>query len=250
MRINLSIIFLLILPGLLFTQQQSVTIDQQMVSTAIVKDPELINFFIEAYLIPEENVTEIRFIDATGNGFGEEDLIKCYPSERTYYLFPSEDAQAVMNNWEFTSNFQSVTQNVDPAIFERLETDKAQNWILSGLLRALNWQYQDRPIKIFFSRDSNTVVFDMWGFNPKALAWQPPPPPPQVPRTTYDLMHILRSDTLIISDTTYYDQYFIYRTVADTLFMSEEEFRRETLRKQTDYQPGLLPASGNKKRPN
>lgn len=241
---------MLMLPGLLFTQQQSVTIDQQMVSTAIVKDPELINFFIEAYLIPEENVTEIRFIDATGNGFGEEDLIKCYPSERTYYLFPSEDAQEVMNNWEFTSNFQSVTQNVDPSVFERLESDKAQNWILSGLLRALNWHYQDRPIKIFFSRDSNTVVFDMWGFNLRALQWQQPPPPPQVPRTTYDLMHILRSDTLIIADTTYYDQYFIYRTVADTLFMSEEEFRRETLRKQTNYQPGLLPASGNKKQPN
>jgi hypothetical protein len=59
-------------------------------------------------------------------------------------------------------------------------------------------------------------------------------------------MHILRSDTLIIADTTYYDQYFIYRTVADTLFMSEEEFRKETLQKQTAYQPGLLPA-GKKK---
>lgn len=250
MRINLSTILLLMLPGLSFSQQQSVTIDQQMVSTAIVKDPELINFFIEAYLIPEESVTEIHFIDATGNGFGEEDLIKCYPSERTYYLFPSEDAQKIMNNWEFTSNFQSVTQNVDPAVFERLETDKAQNWILSALLRALNWHYQDQPIKIFFSRDSNTVVFDMWGFNPQALAWQPPPPPPQVPRTTYDLMHILRSDTLIIADTTYYDQYFIYRSVADTLFMSEEEFRRETLRKQTSYQPGLLPAGGGAKKSN
>ena len=84
MRINLLIILLLMLPGLLFTQQQqSITIDQQMVSTAIIKDPELINFFMEAYLIPEENVSELRFIDATGNGFGEEDLINLTPREQT-----------------------------------------------------------------------------------------------------------------------------------------------------------------------
>jgi hypothetical protein len=44
MRVNLLITILLVLPGLLFSQQ-SITIDQQMVSTAIIKDPELINFF-------------------------------------------------------------------------------------------------------------------------------------------------------------------------------------------------------------
>ena len=237
---------LLLFTTLLFGQDH-VKIDQQMVATATIRDQELINFFLEAYLIPEEEVREIRFIDATGNGFGEEDLIKCYPSAKTYYLFPSDTAQQVMNAWEFTSNFQSVTSNADPVVFERLENDRAQNAILAGLLKGINRNYRDKPIKIFFERDSNAVVFDMWGYQPDSVQWQPPPPPPRVAETTFDIMHVLRSDTLVISDTTYYDQYYIYRSVVDTLFISETEFRRENERLQTTYQPGLVPPSIPKK---
>lgn len=229
----------------LFPQQQGVKIDQAMISTATIKDADLINFFVEAYLIPEEEVTEMRFIDATGNGFGEEDLIKCYPSERTYYLFPSDTAQKVMNDWEFTSNFQSVTQNAAPEVFETLENDKAQNAILANLLRTVNWNYQAKPMKIFFERDSNTVVFDMWGYKLDSLAWQPPPPPPTVPETAYDILHVLRSDTLIVSDTTYYDQFYIYRSISDTLFMSEEEFRAQAEERQRTFLPGLVTPEEN-----
>lgn len=64
--------------------------------------------------------------------------------------------------------------------------------------------------------------------------------------TTFDIMHVLRSDTLVISDTTYYDQYYIYRSVVDTLFISETEFRRENQRLQTTYQPGLVPPGPRK----
>lgn len=241
----LRILFILMITftGLLpLGAQTNVVIDQQMISIAKVTDPELIRFFLEAYMIPEDSVTEIHFIDATGNGFGEEDLIKCFPSERSYYLFPSDTAQAVMNNWQFTSNFQSVTRNVDPEILENLPTDKAQNWILASLLRALNWNYRDAPMKLYLQRDSATVKFEMWGYNPRALQWQPPPPPPKVPETTYDVVHVIHSDTLIIADTTYYDQFFIYRTVSDTLVISETEFREATRRQQVQYQPGLVPA--------
>ncbi len=225
---------------------RQVVIDQSMISTATVSDPELIAFFLEAYLIPEESVAKIQFIDATGNGFGEEDLIKCFPSEKTYYLFPSDTAQKVMNQWEFTSNFQSVTQNADPEVFERLEHNRAQNTILAALLKAVNWNYRELPMKIFFERDSNTVVFDMWGYKSRALEYQPPPPPPKVPETTYDVLHVLRSDTLIIADTTYYDQFYIYRSVSDTLFISEEEFRARMHRDRTTYQPGIVPPQKTK----
>lgn len=223
-------------------QDENIVIDQSMISTAILKDPELINFFLDAYLIPEEAVVEMRFIDATGNGFGEEDLIKCLPSEKTYFLFPSEEAQAVMNNWKFTSNFQSVTQNAAPETFENLETDKAQNAVLASLLSGLNRNYSDVPMKIYFERDSNAVVFDMWGYKADSLNWKAKPKPPKVPDTTYDILHVLRSDTLILSDTTYYDQFYIYRSVADTLYMSEKEFNEKTRQQQTIYQPGLVPA--------
>ena len=236
----IAILAALLWVGAACGQENDVTIDQQMVSIARVSDRFLIDFFIESYLIPEDSVKELHFIDATGNGFGEEDLIKCFPSERTYYLFPSDTAQKVMNDWQFTSNFQSVTRNVDPQVFRDLGSDKAQNAVLASMLESLNWNYSDLPMKMYFARDSSTVVFDMWGFRPDALQWQPPPPPPSVPQTTYDLMHVMRSDTLIVTDTTYYDQYFIYRTVSDTLIISETEFRERTRRQQIAHQPGLV----------
>ncbi|RMF62157.1 MAG: hypothetical protein D6748_00070, partial [Calditrichaeota bacterium] len=200
----------------LFGQTQ-VVIDQQMVATATVTEPSLIQFFLETFLIPEDNVNKLVFIDATGNGFGEDDLIKCFPSEKTYFLYPSDTAQKVMNQWQFTSNFQSVTQLSEPEVFEKLEKDKAANWILAGLLRSINQNYKDIPIKIYFERDTTAVVFEMWGYDPQALQWSPPPPPPRVPQTTYDMLHIWRSDTLFITDTTYYDQFFVYKSVADTV---------------------------------
>lgn len=219
--------------------QPEVVIDQGLVSTATIHNPGLIRFFLEAYLIPEDSVTKIEFIDATGNGFGEDDLIKCFPSEKTYFLYPSDTAQQVMSQWKFTSNVQSVTRVSDATVFETLETDKASNWILAGLLQRLNLNYHDVPIKIYFERDSSAMVFEMWGFNRDSLRWQSPPLPPKTPETTYDLLHVVQSDTLILSDTTYYDQFFVFKNIADTVVISEEEFRRVTQREQLRYQPGI-----------
>jgi hypothetical protein len=81
----------------------------------------------------------------------------------------------------------------------------------------------------------------MWSYKPESLQWKPQPQPPKIPDTTYDLLHVLRSDTLILSDTTYYDQFYIYRSVSDTLYMSEKEFEERSLQQQTLYQPGLAP---------
>ena len=225
--------------------QSEVVIDQALVATATITDRKLIDFFVESFLIPEEQVEKIQFIDATGNGFGEEDLIKCFPSEKTYYLFPSEEAQKVMNQWQFTSNFQSVTQVKPPEIFEQLQSEKAQNWILAGLLRSLNWHYNDKPMKIYFAQDSTTITFEMWGYNSNALQWKPPPPPPKVPETTYDLVHLFRSDTLIVADTTYYDLFYLYRTVRDTVYVSGETAQSAAEDVPPELKPGLItPAIG------
>ncbi len=237
------IMLLMSFPGVL--AQTQVVVDQEMVSTATVSNPKLIRFFLDAYLIPEDSVTQIVFIDATGNGFGEDDLIKCFPSEKTYFLYPSDTAQQVMSQWKFTSNVQSVTRVGDASIFETLEKDKASNWILAGLLQRLNLNYHDIPIKMYFERDSSAMVFEMWGFNQDSLRWQPPPPPPKIPETTYDLLQLVKSDTLILSDTTYYDQFFVFKSMTDTVVISEEEFRKVTRREQLRYQPGITPRRKN-----
>lgn len=221
--------------------QEKILIDQKMISIATITDTSLIKFFLEAFFISETNVTRMEFIDATANGFGEEDLVKVYPSEKIYLTTPSDTAQKVMHSWKFTDNYQTVTQNKPPEVFENLPTNKAENWILAGLLKSLNWQYRDLPMKLRFERDSTTTLFEMWGFNRSALSWRPPPPPPRIPETTYDVIHVLRSDTLFVADTTYYDQFYIYRTIRDTLFISEQDLQKGQGTQPPAFLPGLLP---------
>lgn len=235
----------------LSAQSADIRIDRAQISTVTFTDPEKIRFFLEAYLIlEEEDVTAIQFIDATANGFGEDDLLKCYPSQKTYFIYADESAQAVLDSIEFTANIQKITDRQAPEIFEGIQPKQAENWILAAILRSLDWHYRDLPMKLYFeSNADSTIRFEMWSYNEDSLIWQEPPPPPKTPETTYDLMHVLRSDTLIIADTTYYDQFYVYRSVADTVIMSDREFEDVSRKKQIKYQPGLVPRARKQERP-
>lgn len=186
-----------------------------------IEDRSLIDFFVFEFFIAETLVTRMEIIDATGNGFGENDLVKTYPSEQIYFPVPSDSAQQIMNSWRFKANFQIVTENRSPEDFERLQTEKAENGILASILRGVNRNYQDQPINIWFQRDKSGVTFEMWGFNRSLLNYTPAPPPVPDSVVTYDLVHIIRSDTLIKADTTLFDLIYVYKTVIDTLILGE-----------------------------
>jgi hypothetical protein len=160
---------------------QTVTVDQKMIRVATITDPKLIEFFLFEFMITDTAVTKMEIIDATGNGFGIEDLVKCYPSERIYVPTPSDTAQKVMNAWQFTANYQIVTQNSSPEVFEGTKTDAAQNGILAALLRGLQRNYKDLPMKIYFERDAQTATLEIWGYNPNRLIYSPAPPPTSFP---------------------------------------------------------------------
>ena len=87
---------------------ERLTVEQVMVPKVTLADESLISFFVNEFFIPETLVTKIDIIDATGNGFGEKDLAITYPSREIYFIFPSDTAQAIMNDWKFTANFQIV----------------------------------------------------------------------------------------------------------------------------------------------
>ena len=72
-----------------------------MIRIATISDPKLIEFFLFEFLITDTAVTKMEIIDATSNGFGIEDLVKCYPSERIYVPTPSDTAQKIMNAKRF-----------------------------------------------------------------------------------------------------------------------------------------------------
>ncbi|MCG3118864.1 MAG: hypothetical protein ALAOOOJD_01143 [bacterium] len=195
-----------------------------MIRIASVTDPNLIQFFLFEFLITDTAVTKMEIIDATGNGFGIEDLVKCYPSERIYVPTPSDTAQKVMNGWKFTANYQIVTQNSPPDVFEGTKADAAQNGILAALLRGLNRNYKESPIKIYFERDAKTATFEMWGYSPSRLSYTAAPPPMPDTVTAYDVLSVTYQDTLVVADTTIYDLLYISRTVSDTVFVGLDEF--------------------------
>jgi hypothetical protein len=220
---------------------QSTTVDQKMIRVATVTDPKLIEFFLFEFLITDTAVTKMEIIDATGNGFGVEDLVKCYPSERIYVPTPSDTAQKVMNAWQFTANFQIVTQNSPAEVFEGTKTDAAPNGILAALLRGLQRNYRDMPIKLYFERDAQTATFEMWGYNPNRLSYSSPPPAMPDTVTAYDVVSVTYQDTLVVADTTIYDLLYILRTVSDTVFVGTHEVNEKD--SGTSQSPAAQPKS-------
>jgi hypothetical protein len=150
--------------------------------------------------------------------------VKCYPSERIYVPTPSDTAQKIMNNWKFTANYQIVTQNSPPEVFEGTKSDAAPNAILAALLRGLQRNYKEAPIKLYFERDAKTATFEMWGYSPSRLSYAPAPPPMPDTVTAYDVLSVTYQDTFVVADTTIYDLLYISRTVSDTVFVGLDEF--------------------------
>ena len=229
-RLILSALFivLFILPIPSATAQNGTTVDQKMIRVASVVDQNLIQFFLFEFLITDTAVTKMEIIDATGNGFGVEDLVKCYPSERIYVPTPSDTAQKVMNGWKFTANYQIVTQNSPPEVFEGTKSDAAQNGILAALLRGLNRNYKESPIKIYFERDAKTATFEMWGYSANRLSYAAAPPAMPDTVTSYDVLSVTYQDTLVVADTTIYDLLYISRTVSDTVFVGLDDLNLKT----------------------
>lgn len=219
---------LLIFPPTPLFPQNGTTVDQKMIRIASVTDQNLIQFFLFEFLITDTAVTKMEIIDATGNGFGVEDLVKCYPSERIYVPTPSDTAQKVMNNWKFTANYQIVTQNSPPEVFEGTKSDAAQNAILAGLLRGLQRNYKELPMKLYFERDAKTATFEMWGYSPSRLSYTAAPPAMPDTITSYDLLAVTYQDTLVVADTTIYDLLYISRTISDTVFVGLDDFGVKT----------------------
>jgi hypothetical protein len=75
-----------------------------------IDDRSTIRFFVEEFFLPENDYTRIEVIDTESNGFGQNDLLKFYPSGSMYYLdMVTDSAQKVMNSWQIKENIEIVT---------------------------------------------------------------------------------------------------------------------------------------------
>ncbi|MBN2012378.1 hypothetical protein JW960_23820 [candidate division KSB1 bacterium] len=187
-------------------------VNQTSVPLVTIQDGKLIKFFLDEFFIPETLVTRMDIIDVSLNGFGENDIVRLYPSDQIYFLqYVSDKAQAKMNQWKFTANFQITAQNKDISILEDYENNRPAYNIFGSILTGLNKNYKDYPIKIRFERDTSTVIFELWSYNENRLMEIPD----QAARLPDKMVEYIKAET----DTVYRDCIYIYKSVHDTVFV-------------------------------
>ncbi len=208
-------------------------VDFSQVTRPVVqlKDPTVINFMLDALIIlTEDETTLLEVIDITSNGFGPDDVVVVHPSMETHKLPPvlPADVQDLMNSWQLEANTQYDGAN-EPAANYNPENDqdlissgeKAERAILYELLLSLERNYLSEPVSILFERDKRGFTFQMWDFENRALRYTPPPPAQPDTVNAYDMLYVVRNDSLIISDTTLFDVFFVSKKVEETIWMPE-----------------------------
>lgn len=209
--------------------QQTVDFSQVTRPVVQIKEAQLINFMLDALIILTEEETEmLEVIDITNNGFGPDDVVVVHPGMETHKLPPvlPADVQDLMNGWLLEANTQYDGANTassfyNPETGNASSEKKAEQAILYDLLQTLERNYLGEPISILFERDAEAFSFQMWDFDEQALRYTPPPPAQPDTVNAYDMLYVVRNDSLIISDTTMFDVFFVSKKVEETIWMPE-----------------------------
>lgn len=196
-----------------------------------VQDPQLVAFLLDALIIlTEGETTSLEVIDITRNGFGPDDVVVVHPSMETHKLPPvlPADVQDLMNGWQLEANTQYDGANDRASVYDperdpelRTSQQKAERAVLYDLLRSLERNYRDAPLSILFERNEEAFTFQMWDYNEDALAYTPPPPAQPDTVNAYDMLFVLRHDSLIIADTVLYDLFYLQKTVEEIIWMPD-----------------------------
>jgi hypothetical protein len=210
---------------------QSLDFSQVTRPVVEVRDARTIAFLLDALIIlTEEETTALEVIDITKNGFGPDDVVVVHPSMETHKLPPvlPADVQDLMNGWQLEANTQYDGANdraaaYDPARDPELQTSrqKAERAILYDLLRSLERNYRGTPVSLLFERNNEAFTLQMWDYEEGGLIYTPPPP--AVPDTVdaYDMLFVLRQDSLIIADTVMFDILYLEQKVEEIIWMPD-----------------------------
>jgi hypothetical protein len=185
------------------TPAPSVEIDQELVRYAVVRDPKLVRFFVDDFLITEPSVERLTIYDLVGDGFGEGDQARTYPGGKIYMIAPGKKAQAIMNNWRFGDNIKFTANASDsPELFESApDSVRALGGIFAGLLRGMRRNYKGMPMKITLEQNDGVAAIEMWGYDRRLLKYTPPPVENrEVLKPVYNLIYLEKT----IADTVYY----------------------------------------------
>lgn len=211
--------------------QQAVDFGQVTRPVVQIGDAGQIAFLLDALIIlTEEETTLLEIIDITSNGFGPDDVVVVHPTMETHKLPPvlPADVQNIMSGWQLEANTQFDGANepaasFNPEIDATLQTqqEKAERAIMYDLLRSLERNYRDQPVSLLLERNPDAFTFQMWDYNERALSYSPPPPAQPDTVSAFDMFYVIRSDSVIIADTTLFDVFFVSKKVEETVWMPD-----------------------------
>lgn len=153
-------------------------------------------------MIPEDNPTQIEIIDVNQNGFGNKDVLRVfYQSVDTLKLsdvYFVEDISESLRN--LLRKHAPKVHRIDAANLDQMTYESFQDpyyAILGALNEGLKRNYQDnKPIKISYQRNSESVKIEFWDFDKNAMHYKPLPA-----KGSSDILFITieQSDTLFIA---------------------------------------------------
>ena len=215
--------------------------DQLVFPTVTIDDSATVAFLMDELLLYDDDEVEaLEIIDLTRNGFGPDDVIVFYPSQRTNQLaaeFVSASAQALMAQWAFEAEFRidgamipNVVDLYDPGVegngIGPSDVNSAEYALLADVITALRRGYDgERPISLYFEQDQDAFTFQVWGYENNRMAFSPKPPAQPDTLTAFDLLYVQQTtqDTLYMPGLDGggggYDLLYLERAVQDTLYM-------------------------------
>jgi hypothetical protein len=193
-----------------------------------ITDPVFIKEFITQQTLPiTTDVDSLVFIDADGAGFGENDLVTAYPSKQTFPLSTVEEPiRSSMTQWSFSNPNQVTSPRTTSAqLFQdtrKQDTPNPLDGMLAFILKGLELYYTGTDMQGRFRQDSTTVFLEIWDFDPKKFRYREAEGLGLADTVqAFDLLHILRNDTLFLTDSTLYDVIYVYKTYTDTVYLPQ-----------------------------
>jgi hypothetical protein len=205
---------------------QDVHVQPIMAFRAMVTEPGLIQQFLHSQaILVEGKVDSLEVIDATSNGFGENDLLMLFPSKQIFPLMTVEEPlKSIMGGWHYNLTQMTTPSRSSSELRQQARADQnPYTGLLSFVLRGLERYYRGNRVEGTFRRDENSSYIALWNFAPDSFRYR------EIIDSTvsdtihqYDLLQIVSHDTTFIADSTLYDVIYVYKTFHDTVYMPTE----------------------------
>lgn len=223
----------------------SVSLTRPIIPRVVIRDRDALNYLFDCCAYDEAHPDSIRFIeiyDFSRSGFSNGDMMVAHPSGNSYILDNLDvDFLDSAASWEQSDKLEFRAFHRETAwmgdLVDELSPPEDHDWqdplpevplgdredfalraIWGNLHRAVDSQYGEGPLELYFARDDTTTTIEFWGYQPTDLDFQYLGAGDGQGRN--DLLTVSVSDTLITAYQTYVDVLMVKDARRDTVYVA------------------------------